>query len=72
MKNLLMKYRLKALMTQDELAKKADISRRTVTSIERGLDNPSNLVKYKLAHVFDVEPEDIFPEEPEEKENKAK
>ncbi|MFH1514152.1 MAG: helix-turn-helix domain-containing protein [bacterium] len=59
-----MKFRLKALMTQSELAEKSGISRRTITSIERGTD-PSNLVKYKLANFFGVEPEDIFPEEKE-------
>ena len=65
MKNLLMKYRLKALMTQEELAKKSGVSRRTIINVERGLHSPSGLVRYKLARIFDVEPEDIFPEEVE-------
>ena len=53
-------------MTQEELASKSGVSRRTIINVERGLHKPSGLVRYKLANVFNVEPEEIFPEEDEE------
>ncbi len=62
MKNLLMRYRLKKLMTQELLAKESGVARRTIVNIERGLHKPSNLVMFKLAAYFECEPEDIFPE----------
>ena len=69
MKNLLMRYRLKKLMTQDQLAKESGVARRTIVNIERGLNKPSMLVMFKLAAYFEREPEDIFPELLDEESN---
>ena len=60
MKNDLLRYRLKALMTQEQLARVSGVSRKTIQNIERGTHSPTNLTRFKIAKVFDVEPEDIF------------
>ena len=62
MKNLLIRYRCKKLLTQDQLAKESGVARRTIVNIERGLNKPSKLVMFKLAAYFECEPEDIFPD----------
>lgn len=66
-----MKTRLKELrarlgINQTELAKRAKISRQTVSLIERGEFMPSLLIATKIARVFEEPVEEIFQFEEEE------
>lgn len=66
-----MKTRLKELrarlgINQTELAKRAKISRQTVSLIERGEFMPSLLIAAKIARVFEEPVEEIFQFEEEE------
>lgn len=53
-------------MTQIELAKKLNVSRQTIISLENGKYNPSIMLAYKIAKVFDLSIEDVFIFEEEE------
>lgn len=66
-----MKTRLKELrarfgINQTELARRARISRQTVSLIEREEFMPSLLIAVKIARVFDAPIEEIFQFEEEE------
>ena len=51
-------------LTQDELAEKLEVSRQTIISLERGRYNPSLVLTFKIAKLFECTIEDIFtPEE---------
>ena len=52
--------RAKTRMTQDGLAIKAQVSRLTIHSIERGKKVPSVELALKIAKIFKVRVEDIF------------
>jgi DNA-binding XRE family transcriptional regulator len=67
-KSRLLRYRLKALMTQEDLARVSGVSRKTIQNIERGTHVPSGLTRFRIARVFDVEPEELFGPLEEEKE----
>lgn len=47
-------------MTQDELAELVDVSRQTIISIEKGRYNPSLLLAYQLAKIFECTIEELF------------
>ena len=47
-------------MTQEELAKKADVSRQTIIAIESGKYTPSLGLAFKLAKIFQRPIEAIF------------
>jgi putative transcriptional regulator len=51
---------LRGEMTQEELARRAGVSRQTVIAIEKGKYNPSVTLALKIAWVFGVAVEDIF------------
>jgi len=62
--NLIKEKRVERGWTQDELAEKVDVSRQTIISLEKGRYNPSLLLAFKIAKLFDCSIEDIFiPEE---------
>ncbi|WP_172373168.1 helix-turn-helix transcriptional regulator [Sporosarcina jiandibaonis] len=64
MKNLIKEKRTARGLTQDELAEKLEVSRQTIISLERGRYNPSLLLAFKIAKLFDCLIEDVFtPEE---------
>jgi putative transcriptional regulator len=48
------------LWTQEGLAKRLGITRRTIISIEKGAYNPTLLLAFKLARIFQTTIEDIF------------
>ena len=48
------------LMTQTELAQKAGTTRRTITAIENGLNEPSVFLALTIAEALDVKIEEIF------------
>ena len=47
-------------MTQQELATKVDVSRQTIASIEANRYNPSLILAFEIAKVFDKEITEIF------------
>ena len=47
-------------MTQQELADLVGVSRQTIMQLEKNKYNPSLLLAYSVAQVFEVEIEDIF------------
>lgn len=66
MKTKLKELRARAGINQTELAKRAKISRQTVSLIEREEFMPSLLIAMKIARVFDEPIEEIFRFEEEE------
>ncbi|WP_394887426.1 helix-turn-helix transcriptional regulator [Clostridium butyricum] len=60
MKNKLKEYRLKEKMTQQELADLVNVSSRTIISLEKEKYNPSIMLAYRLAIIFDTTVEELF------------
>lgn len=60
LETLLKEIRMKAKVTQEDLAEKVGVSRQTIISIEKGNYVPSVALALKLAQHFDVRVEDIF------------
>jgi putative transcriptional regulator len=54
--------RLKAILTQEELAERVGLSRATVQAIEAGRHVPTPLTQERLAQFFGVARSDLFPE----------
>jgi len=69
MKNNIRIYRAIHNLTQEELARKISVTRKTVNSIEGGKYNPSIDVAYKIAKLFHVTIEELFCFEDEENNN---
>lgn len=53
-------YRATKIMTQQELADLVGVSRQTIIQLERNRYNPSILLSYSIAKVFEVTIEDLF------------
>lgn len=53
-------YRAAKRMTQQELAGLVGVSRQTIMQLERNRYNPSMLLAYSIAKVFEVTIEDLF------------
>lgn len=53
-------FRATKRMSQQELADLVGVSRQTIIQLERNRYNPSMLLAYSIAQVFDVAIEDIF------------
>lgn len=66
MKNCLEAIRKKRGMNQEDLAEILGVSRQTISSLENGKYNPSILLAFKIARVFDRAIENIFIYEKEE------
>lgn len=66
MKNRLEVLRKEKGMSQEELATILEVSRQTISSLEKGRYNPSILLAFKIAKVFKLHIEDIFIYEEEE------
>jgi putative transcriptional regulator len=60
MKNRLAEIRYQIGLTQQELADRAEVSRQTIISLENGRYNPSILLAFRLARLFEVKIEDLF------------
>ena len=65
------KNRLEALrkergLNQEELARLLEVSRQTISSLEKGRYNPSIVLAFKIARYFDRRIEDVFIYEEEE------
>lgn len=53
-------YRATKRMSQQELANLVGVSRQTIVQLERNRYNPSMLLAYSIAQVFNVTIEDLF------------
>jgi putative transcriptional regulator len=60
LKNRIKDLREQFGFTQQNLAEKVNVSRQTIISLENGKYNPSILLAYKIAKVFNMTIEDIF------------
>ncbi len=60
LRNNIKVYRAKFSMTQEELAIKAGVTRKTINTIENGVFIPSALLAIKIAKVFGEPVENIF------------
>lgn len=66
MKNRLEEIRKKRGLNQEELAALLEVSRQTISSLEKGRYNPSIILAFKIAKYFNMNIEDIFIYEGEE------
>ncbi len=64
MKNRLEELRTGQGWTQQELGDKVSVSRQTIISLEGGRYNPSIMLAFRLARLFDVSIEEIFTYDP--------
>ena len=53
-------YRATKRMSQQELADLVGVSRQTIIQLERNRYNPSMLLAYNIARIFDVTIEELF------------
>lgn len=60
MQNRIKEFRQKLGITQEEFADKIGVSRQTVVSIEKGKYNPSMVLGFRIAKLFNVTVEEIF------------
>ena len=60
MKNILHVLRAEKRLSQDELAKKLNVSRQTINAIEREKYDPSLPLALKIGKVFNKKVEEIF------------
>jgi putative transcriptional regulator len=61
LKNRIRKLRFEhGEMTQEELARRAGVTRQTIIALEAGKYAPSLLLAFRIAEVFGVKVEDVF------------
>lgn len=60
MKNRVKELRMLAGMTQQQLSDLVSVSSRTIISLEKGQYNPSLMLAYKIASVFNTTIEDLY------------
>ena len=60
MKNRLAELRKQHGIKQEELADRLEVSRQTIGSLENGRYNPSIILAFKIARLFNVSIEEIF------------
>lgn len=65
--NRLKEYRARYRLSQTELGNLADVSRQTISLIERGDYNPSVTLALKLAKILNASVEQLFSYTEEEK-----
>jgi putative transcriptional regulator len=59
-KNRLEEIRKERGIRQEDLAKELEVSRQTISSLEKGRYNPSIQLAFKIARMFDMAIEEIF------------
>ena len=59
-RNRIREYRARTGMKQEELAALVGVRRETIGNLEKGRYNPSLVLAWKIAHVFDVSIEEVF------------
>lgn len=60
MNNRLEEIRKEKQITQEELATVLEVSRQTISSLEKGRYNPSIILAFKIARYFNMSIEEIF------------
>jgi putative transcriptional regulator len=60
LKNSIKVHRAMKDWTQEELARRVGVTRKTVNTIENGVYVPSTVLALKMARVFGVTVEDVF------------
>ncbi|MGG7179055.1 helix-turn-helix transcriptional regulator [Clostridium paraputrificum] len=60
MNNRLEEIRKQKQVTQEELAMILEVSRQTISSLEKGRYNPSIILAFKIARYFNMSIEEIF------------
>ena len=60
LKNRLEELRKSSGISQEELAAALEVSRQTISSLEKGRYNPSILLAFKIARYFGMRIEEIF------------
>jgi len=60
LKNRLEELRKSSGISQEELAAALEVSRQTISSLEKGRYNPSILLAFKIARYFGMSIEEIF------------
>lgn len=60
MKNRLEELRKEKGVNQEQLADILEVSRQTISSLEKGRYNPSIILAFKIARYFELSIEDIF------------
>lgn len=68
MKNLLEEIRKGNKISQEDLARELEVSRQTISSLEKGRYNPSIILAFKIARYFNLSIEEIFLYEEDEHE----
>lgn len=68
LKNRLKEYRARINVNQQEMGQLVNVSRQTISQIERGDYSPSVTLALKIAKVFEASVEDIFEYEEDDKE----
>lgn len=63
-KNRIREYRARYDMKQEELARLVGVRRETIGNLEKGKYNPSLVLAWNIAKVFQVTIEEIFTVEP--------
>ena len=63
-KNRIKEYRARYDMKQEELAKLVGVRRETIGKLEKGKYNPSLVLAWNIAKVFQVTIEEVFTVEP--------
>lgn len=64
MKNNIKTLRSAFNLTQEDLAKRIEVSRQTINAIEKGKFDPSLPTAFRLAEVFSCKIEELFIYEP--------
>lgn len=60
LKNRLKELRARDGLNQTELARRAEVSRQTISLLERGEYTPSIIIALKIAHIFGETVENVF------------
>ena len=60
LKNHLKEYRKKLNLTQEALAKKVQVTRKSINAVENGVYIPSTVLALKLAEVLECSVHDLF------------
>lgn len=60
MENRLRELREQNGFTQEDLAVRVNVSRQTIISLEKGKYNPSIILAYRLAQIFNLPIEAVF------------
>lgn len=58
--NEVRQFRKERKLTQEALAKKVGVSRKTINSLEKGNYTPSLLLAFQIARVFEVDITEVF------------